>query len=546
MATCKNPRVLARGAILWFGIVGGAVLNAQPPAILPGGIVNAASRMPPSLASGSIARGSLFAIDGVRLGSGATDVSVRLTHGAVALDLHPIDVTPRRIIARMPEDAPLGAGHLVVTRPRESSKPTEVNVMASSFGIFTENERGWGPAAPVGPTSASLAHPAKPGEIGAVFGTGIGSETHPQIVIGGIAAPVLRVQRGRDQPGMNRQDKITFRIPSSTPSGCFVPIYARSSEVGPKWVSNTATIAISRTGPCRMPANWPLPPLEPGHTTGLMIFAHEAMTLRVEANRFADSLKEEASAAFLKAEGVRPSITLAQLVPPHGACVSGTGFFSPEILADGSWPDIILSQVTGIPQDAGSALRLQRGRRPREREEETREMPQDRSGVYTAPIGGEISRRMNLPLFLRPGSFTVSAMGGTVVGDFRVALTARGDFTWTDADHVTDIDRNVGVTLRWQDGIPNRTMFIFAIGVDQESTAMAVSLCATPAAAGRFTLGPDLLANFPATVPAGGPLPTLIALAAIDSRAPVSIRARGINAGFAIPIVLRGRTVIFR
>src|ERR1700677_2771050 len=39
-----------------------------PPAILQHGIVNAASRMPPDVPGGSIARGSLFTIYGVRLG----------------------------------------------------------------------------------------------------------------------------------------------------------------------------------------------------------------------------------------------------------------------------------------------------------------------------------------------------------------------------------------------------------------------------------------------------------------------------------------------
>ena len=57
--------VLAAVASL-LGLAGADSL--APPAIAPGGIVNAASRLPASLRGGAIARGARFTIPGVRLG----------------------------------------------------------------------------------------------------------------------------------------------------------------------------------------------------------------------------------------------------------------------------------------------------------------------------------------------------------------------------------------------------------------------------------------------------------------------------------------------
>ena len=77
---------------------------AQPPAIGQNGVFNSASRIPPALPGGSLARGALFTINGVRLGTaGATTIA--LLHAGARVSVNLISAQPRRIEARMPPDA---------------------------------------------------------------------------------------------------------------------------------------------------------------------------------------------------------------------------------------------------------------------------------------------------------------------------------------------------------------------------------------------------------------------------------------------------------
>src|ERR1039457_7314293 len=70
MRRFRNVRVAGVAALL--GLAGAD--TPAPPSIAPGGIVNAASRLPASLRGGAIARGARFSIPGVRLGP---DIGVR-------------------------------------------------------------------------------------------------------------------------------------------------------------------------------------------------------------------------------------------------------------------------------------------------------------------------------------------------------------------------------------------------------------------------------------------------------------------------------------
>ena len=112
----------------------------SPPGIGQNGVVNLASRIPPTLAGGAIAQGALFSIYGVRLGSAG--------HTAVTISQLPVrivNIEPKRIDALMPVSTPLGSNRLVVTVDGQPSKPFPVDVVASNPGIFSRNGEGWGP-----------------------------------------------------------------------------------------------------------------------------------------------------------------------------------------------------------------------------------------------------------------------------------------------------------------------------------------------------------------------------------------------------------------
>ncbi len=142
-------------------------LCAQP-GIGQNGVVNRASQIPPTLPGGAIARGALFTIYGVRLGSpGNTTVALRQGKNSTPIDL--LEVQARQVQALMPKSAPLGAALLELTADGKRSKPFPIEVAAFNPGIFSRNAQGWGPGridniSRTGARSAnSTSNPARPG-----------------------------------------------------------------------------------------------------------------------------------------------------------------------------------------------------------------------------------------------------------------------------------------------------------------------------------------------------------------------------------------------
>src|ERR1035441_8034955 len=121
-----------------------------PPAIAPGAIVNAASRLPASLRGGAIAPGVRLTIPGVRLGPDTGvrgsesdppeilgDVSVRIVQRELSVQARLLFVSAARIDAYLPESAPLGEVQLTVTYQGRASEPYALTLVPASVGFFT-------------------------------------------------------------------------------------------------------------------------------------------------------------------------------------------------------------------------------------------------------------------------------------------------------------------------------------------------------------------------------------------------------------------------
>ncbi len=81
---------------------------AQPPAITPQGIVNAASLMPPSLTGGKLAPGMEIVIPGIRFVAPNSDPVVQLEQGSWRASVKPRQITPQMLKAKLPANTPLG------------------------------------------------------------------------------------------------------------------------------------------------------------------------------------------------------------------------------------------------------------------------------------------------------------------------------------------------------------------------------------------------------------------------------------------------------
>ena len=117
-------------------------------------------------------------------------------------------------------------------------------------------------------------------------------------------------------------------------------------------------------------------------------------------------------------------------------------------------------------------------------------------------------------------------------------------FTWTNRDRIVEVDRHRPLTLTWTPAIPNQVKLILAMNVDQLTTSRAMCYCVANSGAGKFTIDPDFLANFPASrdIP-GEPLDQLM-IGAPTVHMPAS--ATGIGSLQAMTLFANVRIVRYR
>src|SRR5260370_27860507 len=100
------------------------------PAITSGGIVNAASQAIPGLPNAAIAQGSIFVINGLNFGTGA---SVQVTVNGATLAAPIVAVSSTQLTAVMPSTAPAGMG---MGRARSSNQTSAAEAGVSAPGSF--------------------------------------------------------------------------------------------------------------------------------------------------------------------------------------------------------------------------------------------------------------------------------------------------------------------------------------------------------------------------------------------------------------------------
>lgn len=499
------------------------------PGISQNGVVNLASRIPPTLAGGAIARGALFSIYGVRLGS-VDHTTVTIRQGAFSGRIQIVNIFQRRIEALMPRSAPLGAVTLVVTVDGKASRPFPVDVVASNPGIFSRNGDGWGPGrienieASGTRSGNSTSNPARPGARVSVTTTGLGNAARITLMVGGRPARA-EAPRPTAKPG---EEEFTFRIPSDVPDGCYVPLYVLFSETR---ASNVVTMAIrSRPGPCD-PS--PLPMASPDKVGALVLSRTSMRSIREGAPEL---IADDARIAFIA--NPDRSAPLIQL-PPPGTCAAYTGSYQANT---NLWNSVLsIVSVEGQGLDAGGKLVLTRAN-------QTRTVAQNLEvrGYYRDRIGtrGDDPHRRALPLFLEPGELTVRGTGGKEVGPFTTSFSVPVPFEWIDREQTRTVERNRGVTIHWRRSTPEQTMVILARNIDQITTAFATCVCTASGAAGQFSIPAALLANVPATQDvAGVPFEALV-VAALTPRP--GIKASGLSGGFGLNLYAVGRYVEYR
>ncbi len=246
--------------------------NVRLPSINPGGIVNAASFLPPTLPGGAIAQGSIFSIFGTDLGPKgleARELPLRDTLGGVQVEVQTPDgrifnplmlyAGTTQINAVMLSEVPVGEHRLRVIRDGRAGPFRSVKVVRSSPGLFVQARDGLPRFAVAqanysdGPQLLTRELPARPGDVVTIWATGLGPvsadqgqaqsvDSHIEVWIGGQQAEVLFKGRSSCCVGL---DQLNIRAPDG-PDNCRVPVRVVAGGV----TSNDVTIATSRSGAC--------------------------------------------------------------------------------------------------------------------------------------------------------------------------------------------------------------------------------------------------------------------------------------------------------
>ncbi len=558
------PRFAVR-ATVFLSFVTGAF--AQNPLIYSRSTFNAASYIPAGIPAGAIAQGSIFSVFGANLGPSTAvgptpfplqtslgGVTLNVMQGATTVQAIPLYVSASQINAIMPSNAPMGTASLQVVYHNARSNMSPVRIANNAMGIFTALGTGLGPGAIENYVTAAnqqLNTPtvsAKTGQLVTLYGTGLGPvtggdnvapppgnlPTKVEVFVGGISAAVAYSGRSPCCAGI---DQVVFTVPANAPTGCWVPVYVRTAGTV---ISNFVSMAITTSGgTCSNPTSPYI-----GNTFlngGTLGRATVGRTITVEDIGVTAPVTVTADYHLSFAFTIphvpfpfNPAVTL----PPAGACTdyNATGDVTNNNPLPGSLPP-------AAPLDFGPPFLLTGPNGMKTLTAAYNAPLSVRSGLLGASITNNI-----LPnsLYLTPGSYTVTGMGGANIGPFSTTFTVPQLLNWTQQSTLGVVPRNQPLTLNWTGSSEGDLDFVIGVGVDLPTNSSSIFVCTVPYETNSFTVPADILANLPATRPNPLQSKDVIYLFSIPGPSIANLKATGLDSGSTSSYIILGKTVLFQ
>ena len=488
---------------------------AQTPTIAS--VVNGASYANAALSNGGIAQGSLFIIFGSNMGpaslAGAprlpletslAGTSIRVTSGGTTVQPYMIYTLAGQVAAVMPSNTPTGAATLTLTYNGASSAPFNVQVVSSSFGIFTLNQGGSGAAVITDGNGVAITslNSARPGQTLILWGTGLGPVTGNEAgagIFGDLNVPVdvligtshaTIVYKGRASCCVGL-DQINFVVPSNQ-SGCNVAVALKINNI----VSNFTTIAISNTATCSDPNGFPPSLLQTLESRGSINIGAVELSKTTTTSSFALP-GQPATTVFDSGGGSFFRITRDRFLQTQGfggsSSVSVGGCYVTQFVGGSGGGSAVLAGYTGL--DAGAQLTVN-GPTGARTMPKLSQVP----GTYGAQLNSQGTT------YLGNGTFTVLGDGGADVGAFQVPIN--GTVVNWQNNNITTVNRSQDLTITWLGGSGSGIVEIFGTSTAAltQNSPSAAFICLAPANAGSFTVPSAVLLALPpsATQSAGG------------------------------------------
>jgi len=505
------------GSTMRFAFVMALATSAHAqPFVYYRGVVNAGSFLPAGLPNGAIARGSMFSVFGRNLGpsvpqqaaafpltSTLAGVSVELTQGGTKVDAIPIFVSATQLNVVLPSNTPLGAVSLRVTYGGQTGNPIPMTVTPASVGLFSANGGGFGPGIVQNFVSQdsqplnSLTATARPGQVGILWGTGIGAATFPdsaaptvvtldpnlEVFVGGKKAAVAYAGRA---PCCASIDQIVFTVPADAPSGCYVPVVARSRGVV---VSNTVTMAIHLSGgPCSDAHN-PLNNQRGGGKTAFAQLARENLRVDVNVSQPFEATLDHLLASFRDHPASDFYFSALTAPPPLGSCTNYSGS------ASGMFTNNSFFAPPGAQVNPGGPLRVNSGSAS-----VSVANTGGLDGTFYALLGAQNASGLGAPpSLLNSGSFTLAA------SVFSAALDNVSPMNWTNRDKIREVDRARDLLLTWS-AVSEQSRAVMITGFAEQTPTNSVSgfVCIAAPGTTSFTVPAYVLMSLPPSDAASG------------------------------------------
>lgn len=482
------------------------------------GVVNAGSFLPPGLPNGAIARGSMFSVFGRNLGPASAQqvsafplqptfagVAVELSQGTNKVSALPVYVSAAQLNVILPSTTPLGAVSLRVVYNGQTGNPIPINVTAASIGLFSVNGGGFGPGIVQNFVSQasqpinSLSATARPGQTEILWGTGLGAatfsdavaptavtlDTSLELFVGGVKAAVSYAGR---TPCCASIDQIVFAVPANAPSGCYVPVVARSCN---GLVSNTVTMAIDSSGaPCRDAHNPLSSQFRGGGKTAITHLARETIRVDVRANPPYDVVSDTLLATFRDEAASDFFFSAFTALPPLGSCTNYGGSTT-RVFSLGS-----PFARPGGQIDVGAALTVESPAR----RVEAQAIGGGLEGTFAELLGGVSPVRAIPVSVLSAGPFTIAALGKGSIAPFRFVLEPVNTLSWTNRDQIVTVGRARDLTVTWS-GTPGVSRGVAILGFAERTSYNAVGgfICLAQPNTTGFTIPSYVLSALPAS-----------------------------------------------
>jgi uncharacterized protein (TIGR03437 family) len=538
---------------------------AQTPSIFNGGVVNAASYAIAGLPNSGIAQGGMFIVFGTNMGPatlqrantfplstnlGGTSISV--TVGGTTTQAIILYTSAGQVAGVMRSNTPTGSGTMRLTYNGSTSAAISVQVVQASFGAFTLNEAGSGAAVILDGDNQPInsLRPARPGQTVALWGTGLGPvtgdetqapaagnlATSVEVLVGTTTAVV--VYKGR-APCCVSIDQINFVVPQGL-SGCAIPVVVKINNV----VSNSATLAVSSSGPCSDSNGLTSENFQRLQSQGNLRIGSYFLTKTTSTSSFSipgvppTTVYEGASGVFSRIDQqylLQSQATFNQVT--IGGCV--VSYFNGQAATPPSF-------AVSTPLDAGTALSVTgpNGQRPVPKFAQST-VPH----IYSAELSSTFS---GTPSYMGPGSYTLSGPGGPDVGPFSVSFNIASPLNWTNQGSITNVNRSQNLLITWTGGPTGSNAIVIISGysavLNSDNTAFgAVFYCQAPAGPGQFTVPSAVLLALPVSSVIGAPgFSTTLGNLYVGAYFYTPFTATGLDQGYAGYTETFAKTVAFQ